>query len=278
MNASDSSSAIHLASFIVHRLIDTHAHLDAAEFDQDRQAVITRARDAGLTAMICPAISADSSQAAIRLAEEHEDVFAAVGIQPNYCAQAAAGDWDRVVSLASHQRVVALGETGLDRHWDFTPFDVQRDYFDRHLRLAQARDLPAIIHCREAHADLLPMLREAVRRGPLRGVLHSFSSDRAMAEECLAMGLDISFSGAVTYTNKKFEPLREVARSIPRDRLLIETDSPYLTPHPLRGKQPRNEPALIVHTAQRLAELRQENPADLAAQTTANARRLFRLP
>ncbi len=259
-------------------LVDTHAHLDAAEFDGDRQEVIVRARQAGLAAMICPAISAVSSEAVIRLAEQHDGIYAAVGIQPNYCAEAAATDWDRIVALASHRRVVALGETGLDRHWDFTPLDVQRDYFDRHLRLAQARDLPVIIHCREADADLLPMLREASQRGPLRGVLHSFSSDGTMAEECLALGLDISFAGAVTYTNKKFEALREVAQGIPRDRILVETDSPYLTPHPLRGKQPRNEPAWIVHTAGRLAQLRQETLADFAAQTTANARRLFRLP
>ena len=258
--------------------LDSHAHLDATEFDADRQEVIARARQAGVVAMICPAISADSSEAVIRLAEEHEDVYAAVGIQPNYCAEAGAGDWGRVVAMAGRRRVVAIGETGLDRHWDFTPFEVQRDYFDRHLRLAQARDLPVILHCREADADLLPMLREAVAQAPLHGVLHSFSGDRAMAEECLALGLEISFAGAVTYTNKKFETWREAARAVPLDRILIETDSPYLVPHPLRGKRPRNEPAWIVHTAQRLAELRHESLAELAAQTTANARRLFRIP
>jgi TatD DNase family protein len=272
-------------------LVDTHAHLDVEEFNADRPAVIARARQAGVAAVICPGITADSSLAAVRLAEAEEGVFAAVGIQPNYCAQAAAGDWDRVVAMADRRdagptgrdagptgsRVVAIGETGLDRHWDFTPFAVQQDYFDRHLRLAQARSLPVIVHCREAEADVLPMLREAAARGPLAGVLHAFSGDRAFAEECLALGLYVSLSGAVTYTNKKFAPLRDAARAIPEDRLLIETDSPYLVPHPLRGREKRNEPAHLILTAQYLAQLRGVSLQQLAAQTTANARRLFRL-
>jgi len=168
-----------------------------------------------------------------------------------------------------------VGETGLDRHWDFTPFELQRDWFDRHLRLAQARDLPVIVHCREADADLMPVLREAHQRRPLRGVLHSFSGDQALADECLGLGLYVSFAGAVTYTNKKFEPLREVARRVPADRILIETDSPYLVPHPLRGKQSRNEPSWLVHTARRLAELRGQALAEFVGRTAENARRLF---
>ncbi len=258
-------------------LFDTHAHLDLEDFDPDRTEVIARARRAGVAAMICPGISADSSRAAVRLAETEEGVFAAAGIQPNYCAQASPGDWERIVALADHARVVAIGETGLDRHWDFTPFGVQQDYFDRHLRLAQARGLPVIVHCREAEADVLAMLREAARRGPLAGVLHAFSGDGTFAEECLALGFQISLAGAVTYTNKKFEALREAARAIPEDRILIETDSPYLVPHPLRGKEKRNEPANLVLTARCLAELRGVSPEQLAAQTTANARRLFGL-
>lgn len=258
-------------------MIDTHAHLDTEEFDADREEVIARARQAGVVAMVCPAITADSSQAVVRLAETHADLFAAVGIQPNYAGQAADGDWERVVALAEHPRVVALGETGLDRHWDFTPFEIQLDYLDRHLRLAQERDLPVILHCREAAEDLLPVLEAAAQRGPLRGVLHSFSEDQAMAEACLKLGLEISFSGAVTYTNKKFAALRAVAVRIPAERLLLETDCPYLVPHPLRGKQPRNEPAYLVHTAAVLAELRGVPQEELARQTAANARRLFGL-
>ncbi len=257
--------------------IDTHAHLDQAEFDADFEAVLARSRQAGVEAIVSVGITADSSRAALSLAENHPEIFAAVGIQPNYCAEAAAEDWDRIAAMADRGRVVAVGETGLDRHWDFSPFDLQQDYFDRHLRLARQRDLPVVIHCREADADLLPMLREAAGRGPLRGVLHSFSGDAAMASECLELGLYLSFAGMVTYTNKKFRPLRDVAATIPDDRLLIETDSPYLVPHPLRGKQKRNEPANVVHTAAALAELRGSGLDELSTQTTANARRLFRL-
>ena len=260
------------------RFLDTHAHLDAAEFDADRDDVILRARQAGIEGVICPGITADSSRAAVRLAETEEDVFAAVGIQPNYAAEAAAGDWERVVELVGHPRVVAVGETGLDRHWDFTPMEVQREFFGRHLRLAQEHGLPLVIHCREAEADLLPMLREAAARGPLAGVLHAFTSDWALAEACLELGLYVGFAGAVTYKNRKFESLRRAATLVPDDRLLLETDSPYLVPHPLRGRQKRNEPAQVVHTARCLAELRGWSLEELAAQTTANARRLFRLP
>jgi TatD DNase family protein len=264
--------------------VDTHAHLDVEDFDADRAEVMARARQAGVTAVICPGITADSSQSAVRLAESVDGVFAAVGIQPNYCGQAAAGDWDRVVALAVRGGVWAIGETGLDRHWDFTPLAVQQDYFDRHLRLAQARGLPVIVHCREAEADVLAMLREAAGRPPedgrrpLAGVFHAFSGDCSFAEECLALGFSISLAGPVTYTNKKFATLRNAARAIPDDRLLVETDSPYLVPHPLRGRQKRNEPANVALVAECVAGLRGVSVAQLAAQTTANARRLFRLP
>lgn len=265
-----------LASWHPHWLIDTHAHLDGGEFDGDREAVVDRARAAGVGAVICPAISAASSEAVVRLSRSLPGVAAAVGIQPNYAAEARDGDWDRIVALASEPGVVAIGETGLDRHWDFTPFDVQRAFFDRHVRLAQDRDLPLIIHCRQAEEDTLAMLREAARRRPLRGVIHAFSGDGEFAQACLALGLFISFAGAVTYTNKKFHALREAAKRVPGDRLLLETDSPYLTPHPLRGKEKRNEPAHLSLTARTLAELRGQSLEELAAQTTANAKTLFR--
>ena len=202
-----------------------------------------------------------------------EGVYAAVGIQPNYCAQAAEGDWPRVLDLVGRPRVVAVGETGLDRHWDYTPFDVQQDYFDRHLRLSQQTGLPFIVHTRESDADVLAMLREARLRGPLTGVMHSFTGTSETAAECLELGLYISFAGMVTF--KKSDALRGVAKAIPQDRILIETDSPYLSPHPLRG--PRNEPARLVHTAECLARERGVSLDEFAAQTTANARRLFRL-
>ncbi len=210
----------------------------------------------------------------MELSAEHPGVFAAVGIQPNYAAQAKPGDWQQIVTLAARPKVVAIGETGLDRHWDYTPFGVQQDYFDRHLRLAQARGLPFVVHTRESDADVLAMLHEAARRGPLTGVMHSFTGSADTAAECVALGLYISFAGMVTF--KKSDALRVVAASIPADRILVETDSPYLAPHPMRGK--RNEPANIVHTAACLAAARGQSDIEFAAQATANARRLFRLP
>jgi TatD DNase family protein len=258
-------------------LIDTHAHLDDEQFDADREEVLARARHSGVEQIVCPALSAASSRAVVRLAEAHPAVYAAVGIQPNSAGEAAEGDLDRVEELIAHRRVVAVGETGLDRYWDFTPIEVQREYFERHLRLAQAHDLPVVIHCREAEADLLSMLREAALRTPLAGVIHAFSGDSAFAEACLELGFHIGFAGQVTYTNRKFQSLRQAATVVPDDRILIETDSPYLVPHPLRGKQKRNEPAQVIHTARCLAELRGQTLEELAGHTTANARRLFRL-
>lgn len=208
----------------------------------------------------------------MEVAAEFEGVFAAVGMQPNYLAEAQPGDWDRIVAMLGEPGVVAIGETGLDRHWDFTPFAMQQDYFDRHLRLSQERDLPFIVHMRDCDEDILLMLREARARGPLRGVMHSFTGSRAMADECLEMGLYLSFAGMVTF--KKSAELRSIAAAVPGDRILIETDSPYLTPEPVRKIQ-RNEPAHVRHTAACLAEVRGTTLEAFADQTTANARRLF---
>jgi len=257
--------------------IDTHAHLDQREFDADRVEVVARARKAGIEALICPAISAESSRAALRLAEVH-GFFAAVGIHPNSTAEAAPDDWEQIAAMIGNPRVVALGETGLDRYWDDAPLALQQEYLDRHLQLARRNDLPVILHCREAQEDLLPMLRTVGADGSLRGVLHAFSGDMAFADECLALGLHVSFAGNVTYSNKKFESLRTVARHIPEDRLLVETDSPYLIPQIFRGKQKRNEPAHVLHTAAFLAELRGTSVEQFASATTSNAQRLFRLP
>jgi TatD DNase family protein len=266
------------SSFLVppSSFFDTHCHLDQREFDADRGEVIARARAAGVETMLCVAVSADSSQAVLQLAEDY-DLPAAVGIHPNSTADAAAGDWQRVAALIDNPRVVALGETGLDCYRDFAPLKLQQEYLDRHLRLAHERDLPVILHCRDAAAELMPMLRAAAAGGPLRGVLHAFSGDAGLAAECVAFGLHISFAGNVTYSNKKFAPLRAAAQAVPDDRLLIETDSPYLVPQVFRGKQHRNEPANVIHTAALLADLRGVSVDQLADLTTANARRLFRL-
>jgi TatD DNase family protein len=255
------------------QLFDTHAHLDQSEFDDDRSETIARARTAGVLNIVAVGTTAATSQACVELAAAHPGLHAAVGIQPNYGAEAGLGDWDRVVALVDRPRVVAIGETGLDRHWDFTPLDLQRDYFDRHLRLSQERRLPLVVHTRESDDDVLEMLREARLRGPLAGVMHSFTGGAATAEECVELGLYISFAGMVTY--KKSEALRAVARQLPIERILIETDSPYLSPHPLRGR--RNEPAHLVHTAACMADERALTLEEFAALTTGNATRLFRL-
>jgi len=249
--------------------------LDEEPFDAIRDQVIERASAAGVSAVVTVGTTLASSEASVALAGQYRSVFAAVGLQPNYAGQAAAGDWDQIVRLAAEPLVVAVGETGLDRYWDFTPFAIQQDYFDRHLRLAQQRDLPVIVHMRDCAPETLTMLREARQRGPLRGVMHAFSGDAETAGECLGLGLHVSFAGMVTF--KKSQALRDVARTIPPDRILIETDSPYLTPHPRRGHQP-NEPALLLHTAACLAEVRGMDPARFADLTTANATRLFRFP
>lgn len=256
------------------RLIDTHAHLDQEEFEADRAAVIERAHAAGVEAIVAIGVTGTSSEAVVALAQSYQGVYAAVGIQPNYTAQVDAADWDHVLALVDRPKVVAIGETGLDRHWDYAPFDVQQDYFDRHLQLAQQRDLPFVVHTRESDEDVLAMLREARKRGPLRGIMHSFTGAAETAAECVSLGLHISFAGMVTF--KKSDALRAVASMIPADRILVETDSPYLSPHPLRGK--RNEPANLVHTATCLAEVCGQSPAEFADETTANARALFRLP
>jgi TatD DNase family protein len=254
------------------QLFDTHAHLDQPEFDADRVEVLARAREAGVENIIAIGISADTSDACVKLAAEYDGVFAAVGMQPNYLAEAEPADWDRVVALLDEPGVVAIGETGLDRHWDFTPFAVQQDYFDRHIRLSQERGLPFVVHMRDCDEDILIMLREARQRGPLNGVMHSFTGSRAMADECVTLGLYISFAGMVTF--KKSDELRPIAAAVPDECILVETDSPYLTPEPVR-KVKRNEPAHVRHTATCLAEVRGTTLEVFAAQTTANAKRLF---
>lgn len=256
------------------QLIDTHAHLDDAQFEDDLEATLARAREVGIIHVLAIATTAGSSVRTVQIAERSPGVFATVGIQPNHVAEAGPQDWDRIEQLAAAPRVVAIGETGLDRHWDYTPFEQQQEFFTRHLDLARRTELPVVIHCREAEEDVLAALRGQPAEPPLRGVMHSFTGDADTAERCLELGLFISFAGMVTY--KKSDPLRAVAGQVPLERLLIETDSPYLSPHPYRGK--RNEPARIVHTAACLAEVKGIALDELARQTTANARNLFRLP
>lgn len=253
-------------------LVDTHAHLDDARFAPDLDEVLRRAADAGVAWILSVGTTRPSSLAAVTLARWCPQIRAAVGIHPNSAGEALSTDWDEILRLTSDPIVVALGETGLDRHWDFTPFPVQEEFFDRHLEASRRTGLPLIIHSRDCDADMLRVLRaEFDRHGPLRGVMHSFSSGWEQAEAYLSMGLYISFAGMVTYKNA--EALRDVAARIPDDRLLLETDCPYLAPVPVRGR--RNEPAFVQHTAECLARVRGVAMSELAARTTRNAHSLF---
>jgi TatD DNase family protein len=255
-------------------LMDTHAHLDDDRFQNDLPAVLERAEKAGVSPIITIGTTCAASTLCVALAGKHRTLYASVGIQPNHITAEPGGAWDEIVRLVSQPRVVAVGETGLDRHWHDTPFDQQEDYFARHLDLARRHRLAVVIHCREAETDTVRMLRDAFdRHGPVRGVMHSFTGDAPTAQACLSMGLHLSFAGMVTYKNA--QALRQVAADVPLERLLVETDSPYLAPVPVRGQ--RNEPAHVVHTAACLAGVLSVAPAVVAELTTRNARALFGL-
>jgi TatD DNase family protein len=255
-------------------LVDSHAHLQDPALRDDLDAVLRRARQAGVAQVVAVGITADDSAEVAGIAQRNPGVFATVGVHPNEAQRAGPGDWERVADLASLPGVVALGETGLDRYRDHTPFPVQQDWFDRHLALALERDLPVVIHCRDCERDIIDQLTRLGRQ--VRGVLHSFTGQWDDAQAFLELGLHVSFAGMVTFTSPKLDPLRDVAARVPIDRLLVETDSPYLSPHPFRGKT--NEPGRVALTAARIAEVRGLALADLARSTSANARRLFGLP
>jgi TatD DNase family protein len=240
-------------------------------YGEDLPHVIARARAAGVTKMTVIGTRAADSEAAADLAGREPGLVSAAGIHPNDVAEIAADEWDRVVRLLTTGRVRAVGETGLDWYRDFAPRELQRDFFDRHLRLAQDLVLPVVIHTRESIRDTLDMLHDALRRGPLVPVLHSFTGSTAEAAEAIDMGCYLGFAGMVTF--RSAGDLREVAKTVPLERLLIETDSPFLSPEPFRGR--RNEPAHVIHTARCLAIARGESLEKLAAATTANAERVF---
>ena len=255
-------------------LIDTHAHLDSEQFAADLPEVLARAVAAGVRVIVAVATTEATSRGCIDLAAAHACLRPTVGVHPNEIPEAAPGDWDRIVSLASSPAVVGIGETGLDRHWDTTPFAIQEEWFVRHLELGRRLDRAVVIHCREAEADMLRVLRDQFdARGPIRGVMHSFAGSLDFAESCLSLGLHISFSGMLTYKNAA--DLRAVAARVPYARIMVETDCPYLSPMPRRGK--RNEPANVIHTATCLAEQREVTLEWVAEMTSRNARELFRL-
>jgi TatD DNase family protein len=259
-------------------LIDTHCHLDLEAYDEDRAAVIDRAAAQGVTRIINPATTIESGAAILKLADAYPGLYAAVGIHPNDSAAYRPADLQVIETQARHPKVVAIGEIGLDYYRDWSPPAQQRAAFESQLALAAQLGLPVIIHNREASEDVLailaawvPTLPEALRERP--GVMHSFSAPSATAESALALGFCLGFTGPLTFKNA--HSLRSIAAAVPLDRLLVETDGPFLTPQPHRGQ--RNEPAYVRLVAERLAALRNLSEAAIQEITTRNAERLFGL-
>ena len=251
-------------------LFDTHAHLHFPGFDEDRDAVLARARAAGVRRMVTIGTDGETSRAALALADRHPDVWATAGVHPHDAAESDEAAQAEVERIAAERRVVAIGEIGLDFFRNLSPPETQERVLRRVLALARRLRKPVVLHCRDAHAEILALLGEE-RVAEVGGIMHCFSGDVAIARRCLDLGLLISLAGPVTYPNARALP--DVARFVPGDRLVLETDCPFLPPQGYRGK--RNEPAYLTITAARVAELRGEPLDDLAARTTANACRLF---
>ena len=253
-------------------LADSHAHIDDERFDADRDEVVARALAAGVSLIVNIGADMASSARSVALAEKYPGIYAAVGMHPHDSQDMKENDYRQLEQWANHPKVVAIGEIGLDYHYDLSPRPVQKEVFLRQLDLARKTGKPFIIHEREAHADMLDIIRNAARG--LNGVFHCFSGSVETAREYLKMGFYISVAGPVTFP--KSVKTKEVAKAVPLDRLLVETDSPYLTPQPFRGK--RNEPAYVRLVAEEIANLRDISLAELAEATTANVRRLFNIP
>jgi TatD DNase family protein len=254
-------------------IADSHAHLEMSQFDVDRADVIQRALDAGLELIIAVGTGNPEDRSIERtliLAENHDFIYAAIGVHPHDARLVDSAYWEELERRMEHPKVVLLGEIGLDYYYDNSPREIQRDAFRRQLRMARRRELPIVVHCRDAWPDLVTILREEWSGSPPGGVLHSFTGNREQALEGAELGFLISFSGIVTFKNA--EALRDAARALSADQMLIETDCPYLAPVPHRGK--RNEPAFVADVARTLAAVRQTEFEVLALKTTQNLRRL----
>ena len=250
--------------------MDTHCHLDLDVFDPDREAVLERARAAGIERVLVPATDLASSRRAVALADRHREVRAAVGVHPTEAADFSAETLAELRDLAQHPKVDAIGEIGIDLYWHTVALEKQQQAFRAQLELAAELEQPAIIHDREAHSEVMAGLRELAL--PAGVVLHAYSGGEAMANEALAAGFYLGVDGPLTY--KKNAALRDLFQAVPLERILIETDAPYLTPQARRGT--RNEPAFVRYVAEKLAEVRASTFAEVALATTGNAARLFR--
>ena len=254
------------------QLVDSHAHLNFDAFDEDREDVLRRAREAGLAALVNVGIDVPTSEASVELAEKYPDVWATVGVHPHDARSLDDAGRDRLRELVRHPKVVAVGEVGLDFYYDYSPRELQESVFREMIALAREADKPLVIHTREAWERVLAVLEEELRGGPLRGVFHCFSGDVTQAGRVLAWGFHVSFCGNLTFKNSR---LPEVLKAVPLDRLLLETDSPFLAPVPHRGK--RNEPAYVRLTARKIAEVKGVPLDEVLRRTTENAVRLFGL-
>jgi TatD DNase family protein len=251
-------------------LTDTHCHLDYSQFDADREAVLARAREVGVERIVVPGTDLVSSRRAVALAEKQEWIYAAVGVHPNATDKFGAGELQELRELARSPKVVAIGEIGIDLHWKTVPLEQQAQAFQAQLALAAEFEKPVIIHDREAHSEVMTILRD--QTPPAGVILHSFSGDQAMAEQACALGFYLGVDGPLTY--KKNDGLRAIFAAAPLERILVETDAPYLTPQARRGA--RNEPAFVKFVVEKLAEVRGLALVAVAAATTENAARVFK--
>ena len=253
-------------------LIDTHAHLADENLRSQLPQVLHRAKQAGVQQIVAVGTTRTSSEQCLQIAKENSGVFASAGIHPNHAHEVAADDWSSILGFCNQPEVVAIGETGLDKYWDDCPWPVQLHNFGQHIELSIAQKLPLVIHTRECWPEMIEVLQKFASRVKLSGVMHSFTGSLEQAETFIAMGMHISFAGMLTF--KKSVDLREVAAAIPLGQLLVETDCPYLSPEPFRGKRP-NEPARVIHTAQILATAKSMSLAQIMQATTQNAHQLF---
>ncbi|CBI41165.1 hypothetical protein B425_0065 [Bacillus amyloliquefaciens] len=253
-------------------LFDTHAHLNAEQFDTDLEEVIARAKAEKVERIVVVGFDKPTITRAMELIEEYHFIYAAIGWHPVDAIDMTEEDLTWIKELSSHEKVVAIGEMGLDYHWDKSPKDIQKEVFRKQIALAKEVNLPIIIHNRDATEDVVTILKEEGAE-EVGGIMHCFTGSAEVARQCMDMNFYISFGGPVTFKNAK-KP-KEVAKEIPNDRLLIETDCPFLTPHPFRGK--RNEPSYVKYVAEQLAELKGLTYEEIASITTENAKRLFRM-
>lgn len=253
-------------------LIDTHVHLNAQQYDEDLEEVIARARENGLEKMVVIGCDRKSIERTMELIEEYDDIYGVIGWHPVDAIDCTDEDLKWIEELSAHEKIIGIGETGLDYHWDKSPKDVQKELFRRQLALAKRVKLPIIIHNRESTDDCVEILKEE-HAEEIGGIMHAFSADEKTADTIIAMNFYVSLGGPVTFKNAQMP--KDIAVHVPLDRLLVETDAPYLTPHPFRGK--RNEPAHVKLVAEKIAELRGMSYEDLASATTENAKRLYNI-